>query len=605
MLTTRFRLSGAAVALALFGCGPELAPPSAEIVEGIPELSQPLTVLTTPCTYASDTKWATVVVESGETAILSKRSVDSALLVNGEACEDAKTTQMKRVFVSENPSAAGDETVILDFINGSFGKGTTSTVGISINFGTGSGDSLKIRGSSSVDRISVGTNGIATDNDNNVDIGHFGADELVFSLGDGADVFTGAGGHGSGTAYQSTLTVFGGAGNDTLTGGDGDDVISGGDGNDTIAGGPGADMLYGGEGNDTFDEGAAPNGADTFDGEGGLDVVSYASRTATVTVTMGSGADDGEAGENDDVSMVEGVTGGSGNDTLTGDAENNLIKGGPGNDTIDGGDGDDEIHGGEGNDTLTGGDGDDKVYGENGDDVLYEGNAENGADLLFCGAGTDLIDYSDRSENLTVTMLSGANDGEQGEGDNIYTDCENLNGGSGDDHLTGNNLANVIDGGDGDDVMNGGAGNDTFLQGSGDDGADTIYGGAGVDLVDYSLRTNNLHLTMTGTAADDGESGEMDDIQADVENVNCGDGNDYVVGNSLANKIDGGAGSDTIDGAGGNDEIYGGDDDDDLSGGDGDDLIDGGAGNDDIDCGAGDGDIGFNNGTGSIDACEL
>ncbi len=44
----------------------------------------------------------------------------------------------------------------------------------------------------------------------------------------------------------------GGAGNDMLSGGDGNDVLEGGDGNDTLNGGKGQDSLNGGEGNDTY-----------------------------------------------------------------------------------------------------------------------------------------------------------------------------------------------------------------------------------------------------------------------------------------------------------------------------------------------------------------
>lgn len=55
------------------------------------------------------------------------------------------------------------------------------------------------------------------------------------------------------------------------------------------------------------------------------------------------------------------ITGGDGNDTITGTQFNDAIDGGNGNDTISGGPGDDVIEGGNGNDTLTGGPGDDLV----------------------------------------------------------------------------------------------------------------------------------------------------------------------------------------------------------------------------------------------------
>ena len=49
--------------------------------------------------------------------------------------------------------------------------------------------------------------------------------------------------------------------------------------------------------------------------------MTYASRTADVSVSINGAADDGEAGEGDDVqSDVENLTGGAGADTLTGSA---------------------------------------------------------------------------------------------------------------------------------------------------------------------------------------------------------------------------------------------------------------------------------------------
>lgn len=49
----------------------------------------------------------------------------------------------------------------------------------------------------------------------------------------------------------------------------------------------------------------------------------------------------------------------SGNDTLTGNDQDNALYGSAGNDTLVGGDGDDDIYAGSGNDVMTGGTGDD------------------------------------------------------------------------------------------------------------------------------------------------------------------------------------------------------------------------------------------------------
>jgi hypothetical protein len=48
---------------------------------------------------------------------------------------------------------------------------------------------------------------------------------------------------------------------------------------------------------------------------------------------------------------------------------------------------------------------------------------------------------------VTANLAGLANDGEPGEGDRITTTVENLSGGDGGDTLTGDQFANVLDGG--------------------------------------------------------------------------------------------------------------------------------------------------------------
>ncbi len=105
----------------------------------------------------------------------------------------------------------------------------------------------------------------------------------------------------------------------TIHGGDGNDTLIGSDGEDSLDGGPGNDSLLGGRGNDTLNGGT---GSDFMSGGDGNDTVDYSSRTNPVTVGPGTLADDGEAGEHDDVfTDVETILGGSGNDTINGDAQ--------------------------------------------------------------------------------------------------------------------------------------------------------------------------------------------------------------------------------------------------------------------------------------------
>lgn len=581
---------------------------------GVEEASGYLTKLAADCTYAADTGIATVTVAADEVAVISQRVIDSALIVNGYTCDDANgdaalATRVKKIAVNE--SGVGAVTVIMDYINGTFARGISGSAGVVVTFDTTAADAFKIRGSTRADTVTFGPDGIGINTDSYVDISVSGTATYTVSLGAGRDVLSAAGGYGTGdTAFTTAITAYGGDDDDTLTGGDGADTLYGGPGDDTLAGGAGADTLYGDEGDDTFDEGDAANGADTFNGGAGTDIVDYSARTADLTVTIDGTANDGDgaATENDDLAAdMEGAIGGSGADNFTGSASADTFEGGAGDDTIDGGDGADTIKGGLGADTITGGLGDDTLYGDDGDDTFNEGSATSGADTIYGGSGTDLVNYGSRTNDLTISLNNQADDGESGELDNVRSDVENITGGAGADTITGSNYDNVIDGGAGDDTLDGASGNDTFLQGSASDGADTIIGGTGVDTVDYSSRTNALTVTMGDETANDGEAAETDDIGLDVEVLLCGDGDDTVTGNDLDNTIDGGAGDDTLSGGAGNDELYGGTGDggdDTLNGGAGDDILDGGdsTSGDTLDCGAGTGDISIPSGGTN---CEL
>ena len=78
-------------------------------------------------------------------------------------------------------------------------------------------------------------------------------------------------------------------------------------------------------------------------------------------------------------------------DSLTGDANPNVLKGMGGDDTLNGGDeaitgAGDTLYGGAGDDTLNGGGGNDMLNGGAGEDTL---NGGDGADTLDGGAGDD------------------------------------------------------------------------------------------------------------------------------------------------------------------------------------------------------------------------
>lgn len=594
-----------AAAIASLGSACGVEEPGPGSTEGIPELDSPLTALTTPCTFTSSTGIAVVAMAADEVALVARRAVDSAILVNGDACGTATATSMKRMTVT---GSTGDETVIFDFQNGLFGAGTTSLAGLVVDLAGSTADAVKVRGLTSADTVTFGDTAMNFGADSTRDMTAANTESFVVSLGAGNDTFTAAGGAGTGSGvFASAVQVFGGSGNDTLTGGSAADDLNGGDGTDTISGGAGDDELNGDAGDDTFNEGTADSGSDTFSGGAGTDTVSYASRDNALTVdieTTGSGTDDdGEASEGDEVlSDVEAVVGGDGADTLTASSSGCTLTGGAGDDVLTGGAGDDTINGGAGDDSIAGAAGDDTLNGDAGDDVFDEGSADSGSDVFNGGTGTDTVDYADRTNALTVTMDgSSANDGESGEADDVNADVEDLLGGDGGDTITGNASANTLTGGAGDDTLTGGAGDDVFDEEAADSGSDTINGGTGTDTVDYSARVAALTITMDGATADDGLSGEGDDVEADVEACLGGTAGDTITGNALDNSINGGAGADTLSGGAGNDLLEGAAGDDTLSGGTGDDVLDGETGTDTLDGGAGEGDICMESGSN----CEL
>lgn len=147
------------------------------------------------------------------------------------------------------------------------------------------------------------------------------------------------------------------------------------------------------------------------------------------------------------------------------------------------------------------------------------------------------------------------------------------------ERLTGTAGSDVICGLGGDDTLRGLGGDDVLVGGDGDDlleggtGADVHAGEAGHDRASYLSRAAGVVVTV-GAGADDGEPGEGDDVQADVERVYGGAGDDRLMGDESAELLNGGAGADELYGMGGKDFLEGGTGADLLSGGDGSDTAD-------------------------------
>ena len=72
----------------------------------------------------------------------------------------------------------------------------------------------------------------------------------------------------------------------------------------------------------------------TLDGGGGVDTASYASSGAGVAVSLALGTGIGGDAEGDRLFNIENLTGSNSDDTLEGNAGNNLLVGGLGIDTV-------------------------------------------------------------------------------------------------------------------------------------------------------------------------------------------------------------------------------------------------------------------------------
>jgi Ca2+-binding RTX toxin-like protein len=300
-----------------------------------------------------------------------------------------------------------------------------------------------------------------------------------------------------GTSSDDTLTgsttdnrIIGEGGSDNIAGIGGDDDIYGdffftnlSGGNDTLNGGNGDDRFYGGA------------GADDMTGGNDFDVADYTvGNSDPRTITIDDVANDGAAGENDNVHTgIEGVVGGNGPDTITGNSSPNTLQGGGGTDTL---------HGAGGNDLLIG----DQCC------TFF-------ADVFDGGGGEDTVNYRDHgfASGVTVDIDGAADDGGSGggEGDNVQSTVEDLIGTDNPDTLTGSAANNTIAGRSGTDTLIGGAGSDTL---AGNGGFDDHEGQAGKDEIN-SRNDGSGDIDNCGTEADVATADAFDNVNADCETV--------------------------------------------------------------------------------------
>ncbi|MDN5785911.1 hypothetical protein [Pseudorhodobacter sp.] len=235
--------------------------------------------------------------------------------------------------------------------------------------------------------------------------------------------------------------------------------ITGSRNDDVLTGDANANWLRGLAGNDQF---IATDGADTYDGSTGRDMVTYINATAAVTVDLGQ-----QRG-------------------LAGQAADHIYLG------IE------QVRGSNFADIFYGSADDDDFFGAGGKDTFYD---SDGRDRYVGGGGQDTVSYAFSNSRVIASLSRGIG----GPDSDRYNSIENLTGSDGNDRLSGDHGRNILLGGLGDDTLRGGHGNDTLFGHSGNDsleggvGDDVLNGGSGYDVALY--RDVASHYTVT-TAGD-------------------------------------------------------------------------------------------------------
>jgi Ca2+-binding RTX toxin-like protein len=212
------------------------------------------------------------------------------------------------------------------------------------------------------------------------------------------------------------------------------------------------------------------------------------------------------------------------------------------------------ITGGIGNDQITGTTGIDHLYGGSGNDTII-GSA--GADILGGGAGADTVDYSASLAGVTVNLaITGAQSGGDAAGD-VLSNFENVTGSAFNDSLIGDAGANVLRGGAGDDVLIGDGTGNMLVNGSFE--ADHIAAGSwapSATLTGWTAASGDFetwnHLTVGGhtyTASDGVQSVELDSgmgLDSFYQDVQTVSGAQYTLSLDAAMRADAPSSSGTI-----------------------------------------------------------
>jgi Ca2+-binding RTX toxin-like protein len=353
------------------------------------------------CVGGFDPELGTLELEVGGDAPVVHVAVHAGVVqANGVDCESASGEPARADAVSNLRivGSEGDDAVYLDLSDEAFSGCFSGEGAIEVSLGAGT-DRVAVLGTLDKDSFQLGSDGDAllldVTGDDRADVSVLGAPAVVLSTGGEQDLVRADGVALGVEAASLPLRVYGGGNRDSLSGGAANDE------------------LFGGIGNDWFDAGAEPAGGDTFDGGEGVDTIDFSARVEPLTVTLGAGKDDGQAGEGADVQdSVENLYGGQARNEITGGDNDNHVWGGPEDDVLAGGAGDDTLSGSSGDDRISGGPGYDYLYGEEGDDDLQGGTEDDlldgfeGADTLNGGPGDgDICVVIDKTDKATACEL--------------------------------------------------------------------------------------------------------------------------------------------------------------------------------------------------------
>ncbi|AMN44277.1 beta strand repeat-containing protein [Rhodoplanes sp. Z2-YC6860] len=504
--------------------------------------------------FSAGTGLLSVFGDDRENSLEISRDAAGRLLLNGVAIDGQPTvasTSLIQIF-----GQGGDDTISLNEVNGALpaaelfgGAGNDTLIGGSGNdqlFGGAGNDTLEGKGGNDLLFGGAGNDTLIGGSGDDQMFGGSGNDLMIWNPGDGTDLMEGGDGNdtaqvnggnaaevftitangsrvrfdrispapfsldigttenlvvnanggddtitaGNGLAGLIHLTLDGGAGNDTITGGDGNDLLIGGDGNDIVTGGRGNDTAQLGTGDDTFIWNPG-DGSDVVDGGDGNDTLVF--NGANINENMSITANHGRVSLTRDVGSVTmdltsiediqlNALGGADNivvGDLTGTGVTQIAI--DLSATRGSGQGDGAA------DTVT-------VNGTGGSDTISITNSANATVFVNGLAAGVTIDGADPTLDTLVVNGGGGNDTIDASGLSANWIGLTIDGGAGNDIITGSQGADMILGGDGNDTVTGGRGNDVAFLGSGNDtliwnpgdGSDLVEGQAGTDTLVFN-----------------------------------------------------------------------------------------------------------------------